>query len=185
MKEAIFLITALITVGSALYVAFSRNLIYSAFALLLTLSGVAGLYVFVGADFLAGIQLLLYVGGVLVITIFAIMLSAEIDSSYRTNPARSPWIAATLLLLFLAAALYAIWNIPWPENPLPVEPTTNPTGEALLTTYILPFELISLLLLVGLIGAIGVLRPTLQRNEHSNNPESETHNGSANNGAKQ
>ncbi len=164
MKEGFVLIVALLTVGSALYVALSRNLIYTAFSLLVTLSGVAGLYVLVGADFLAGVQLLLYVGGVLVITIFAIMLSAEIDSNYRNNPSRSSWIALILLAIFLTGTLYAIWTTPWPVSEAVMEPTTSGIGNSLLTTYILPFELISILLLVALLGAVGILRPVVQQN---------------------
>lgn len=167
MREGILLFVTILTLASAFYVAFSKNLIYTAFSLLVTLTGVAALYVFLGADFLAGIQLLLYVGGVLVITVFAIMLSAEIDSNYRNNPSRSSVTAVILLLLFLAGSLYVIWTTPWVVREAVMDPTTDAIGNSLLTTYLLPFEVISLLLLVALLGAVGILRPVLHQNRNT------------------
>ena len=76
VSTAVFYLIALITVGSAAMVAFSRNIIYSAFSLLGTFMGVAGLYVFLGADFVAAVQVLIYVGGILVLILFALGLSA-------------------------------------------------------------------------------------------------------------
>ena len=78
LSTAVFYLVAIITVGSALMVAFSRNIIYSAFSLLGTFAGVAGLYVFLGADFVAAVQLLIYVGGILILILFAVMLTHRI-----------------------------------------------------------------------------------------------------------
>jgi NADH-quinone oxidoreductase subunit J len=85
--KIIFYAVALLTIGSAVVVAFSRNIIYSAFALLGTFAGVAGLYVFLGADFVAAVQLLIYVGGILIVILFAVMLTHRIsDVEITTGP---------------------------------------------------------------------------------------------------
>jgi len=87
VATAVFYLIALITVVSAGMVAFSRNIIYSAFSLLGTFMGVAGLYVFLGADFVAAVQLLIYVGGILVLILFAVMLTHRITDVQITNRA--------------------------------------------------------------------------------------------------
>jgi len=82
----VFWVFAIVTVGSAAVVVLSRTLIYSAFALLFTFFGVAGLYVLLGADFLAATQLLIYVGGILVLLLFGVMLTHKIyDLDLRTE----------------------------------------------------------------------------------------------------
>ena len=80
MAESIFWFIAAFTVISAVFVVLNNQLIYSAVALLFTLFGVAGLYVFLWADFIAGVQLLVYIGGILVLIIFGIMLTNRISS---------------------------------------------------------------------------------------------------------
>src|SRR2546430_13484712 len=88
VATAVFYLIALITVVSAGMVAFSRNIIYSAFSLLGTFGGVAGLYVFLGADFVAAVQLLIYVGGILILILFAVMLTHRIFFSSRRRHTR-------------------------------------------------------------------------------------------------
>src|SRR6202050_1853492 len=78
LQQFIFYGLALLTVGSAMLVAFSRNIVYSTFALLGAFMGVVGIYILLAADFVAMVQLLVYVGGILVLTIFAVMLTAGI-----------------------------------------------------------------------------------------------------------
>ncbi|MBI4713338.1 MAG: NADH-quinone oxidoreductase subunit J, partial [Planctomycetes bacterium] len=104
--QVIFYAFAALVVGSAFIVAFSRNIVYSAFALLLTFFGVAGLYVFLAAEFLAAAQVLIYVGGILVLILFAVMLTNKITDVKLSNPATSPWIAAPLALVIFAGLLY-------------------------------------------------------------------------------
>src|SRR5919108_592997 len=81
----IFYLLAALTIGSALIVAFSRNIVYSAFSLLGTFMGVAGLYAMLAADFIAVVQILVYVGGILVLIIFAVMLTHRIDDVAVSN----------------------------------------------------------------------------------------------------
>src|ERR1043166_3888521 len=85
VSTAVFYLIALITVISAGMVAFSRNIIYSAFSLLGTFMGVAGIYVFLGADFVAAVQVLIYVGGILVLILFAVMLTHRIANIEVSN----------------------------------------------------------------------------------------------------
>ena len=80
MTELVFWFVAIFTIVSALFVVLNNQLLYSAIALLFTLFGVAGLYIFLWADFIAGIQLLVYIGGILVLVIFGIMLTNRISS---------------------------------------------------------------------------------------------------------
>src|SRR5918996_1700619 len=85
ISTAVFFFIPVITGGLAAVVAFSPNIIYSAFSLLGTFAGVAGLYVFLGADFVAGVQVLIYVGGILVLILFAVMLTHRITDVEITN----------------------------------------------------------------------------------------------------
>ena len=103
ISTAVFYLVAIITVGSAAMVAFSRNIIYSAFSLLGAFGGVAGIYVFLGADFVAAVQLLIYVGGILVLVLFAVMLTHRITDVQITNRAagRLPALIVTGVLLYL------------------------------------------------------------------------------------
>lgn len=176
MKDIIFLILALITIGSAIYIAFSKNIVRSVFSLLLTLSSIAGFYVFLSADFLAGIQLLVYVGGILVLLIFAVVLTQGIGQTDNSNPSRSPWISVVILLVFLAVWLFGIWDVNWGSVEGIQKPVTHLIGNNLLTKFLLPFEVISVLLLVGLIGAVAVVRLTLnaqQQSDSSDEPSGE------------
>ena len=85
IKQIIFFVFAVITVGGALFLLFTKNVFYAAFSLLLTLLGVSGLYVFAGADFLAVSQIMIYVGGILVLMIFGIMLTNNKNTQRQTN----------------------------------------------------------------------------------------------------
>ena len=153
-----FAALALLTVGSAGVVALARNVIHSAVALLGTLVGVAGLYVLLAADFLAAVQVLVYVGGTLVLFLFAAMLTARIDHPSSSNAPRARKLAAfTVGLLVLALSVVAIDTV-WPKEPSAAVPSTAKLGHALLGPYVLPFELASLVLLAALIGAVTLAR---------------------------
>src|SRR4029077_3114175 len=103
ISTAVFYLVAIITVGSAAMVAFSRNIIYSAFSLLGAFGGVAGMYVCLGADFVAAVQLLIYVGGILVLVLFAVMLTHRITDVQITNRAagRIPALIITGVFIYL------------------------------------------------------------------------------------
>jgi NADH-quinone oxidoreductase subunit J len=154
-----FYLLAAITVGSALGVAFSDNVVYSAFALMGTLLGVAGTFVLLGADFLGAVQLLVYVGGILVLTLFAVMLTHRIADVHVSNRAvgRLPGLVLVGIVFawMVRVAGRAAWVVKEPAAPAP---TTYGIGDALLTQYALPFEVASIVLLAALIGAVVVSR---------------------------
>jgi NADH:ubiquinone oxidoreductase subunit 6 (subunit J) len=157
--DLIFLIIALVTVGSAAIVVLSRSLIYSAFALLFTFFGVASIYILLGADFLAGTQVLIYVGGILVLLLFGVMLTHRL---YNLNLKTETFQLVPGILIafavFVSLALAAV-NTKWKfVTDKQVQPTTDTIGTLFMTEYLLPFEVASILLLVALIGAAMLVR---------------------------
>jgi NADH-quinone oxidoreductase subunit J len=155
----IFYALAVITVASALITAFSRNIVHSAFALFGALAGVAGLYALLSADFLFIIQIFIYIGGILVVTIFAVMLTQGIAEVNVSNRAVGVIPALTTVVIAGAVMLYAIMRTSWYRGrPGPIAPTTYGIGDAFLGPYVLPFEIASIVLLAALIGAIVISR---------------------------
>jgi len=157
-SDVVFWVFAVVTVGSAAVVVLSRTLIYSAFALLFTFFGVAGLYVLLGADFLAATQLLIYVGGILVLLLFGVMLTHKIydlDLRTETNQLASGAIVAGGLFVILGATAV---RSEWATTARTLAPTTRDIGHLFMGAYLLPFEAASVLLLVALIGAAMIVR---------------------------
>ena len=154
MAEIVFWFIAALTIMSAAFVVINNQLIYSAVALLFTLFGVAGLYVFLWADFIAGIQILVYVGGILVLVIFGIMLTNKIRSVRISHKSMQQGVGGVVTLWLFIFLVFAMANAPWALSDA-VEPngTVREIGILLLTDFLLPFEIISLLLLGALIGA--------------------------------
>ncbi len=163
LSTAVFYLVAILTVGSALMVAFSRNIIYSAFSLLGTFAGVAGLYVFLGADFVAGVQLLIYVGGILVLILFAVMLTHRITDVEITNRAAGRIPALIVTGVFIYLLVQTVRETPWVKaKEIVYQPTTAIIGDLFLDSYLLPFELASLVLLAALIGAVVLSRKEIK-----------------------
>tara|TARA_Y100000739_G_scaffold38757_1_gene29414 strand:- start:498 stop:986 length:489 start_codon:yes stop_codon:yes gene_type:complete len=154
MAEFVFWFIAALTIMSAAFVVINSQLIYSAVALLFTLFGVAGLYVFLWADFIAGIQILVYVGGILVLVIFGIMLTNKIRSVRISHKSVQQGVGGVVTLWLFIFLVFAMTKAPWALSDA-VEPigTVRGIGILLLTDFLLPFEIISLLLLGALIGA--------------------------------
>ena len=163
VSTAVFYLVVVVTIGSAMIVAFSRNIIYSAFSLLGTFAGVAGIYIFLGADFVAAVQLLIYVGGILVLVLFAVMLTHRITDVEITNRAagRIPALIVVGVLVYLLAQ--TVRETPWAKSKDAVyAATTSKIGDLFLDTYLLPFELASLVLLAALIGAVVISRKEIK-----------------------
>jgi len=159
MADFIFWIVVGLTLGSAFMVVQSKNLLYSAYALLFSFMGVTGLYVFLWADFIAVVQVVVYVGGILILIIFGIMLTNKITSVNISHTSVQKGIG-TLAVLGIATLLaYMVFSTPWIElaNVEPEE-TTASIGRLLMMDYLLPFEAASLLLLGALIGATTLSR---------------------------
>ena len=159
IETVVFYLVAALTVGSALGVALSHNIVYSAFALMITLLGVAATFVLLGADFLGVVQVLVYVGGILVLTLFAVMLThriADVNVSNRSvGRVAGVLITGGVVAWMIHVAGRASWVVHEPGAPAP---SVYGVGDAFLTTYLLPFEIASVVLLAVLIGAIVVSR---------------------------
>jgi NAD(P)H-quinone oxidoreductase subunit 6 len=163
MEAFIFYLIAAVTIGSALVVALSRNVVYSAFSLLGTFIGVVGLYAMLAADFVAVIQLLVYVGGILVLIIFAVMLTHRIDDVAVSNRSVGRVPAALIIAAVAGIMGSCIVGARWAQTLEPQSaPTTYGIGDAFLGPYILPFELASVVLLVALIGAVVISRKEIR-----------------------
>src|SRR5574341_2437536 len=113
MATILFYAVAAITVISAAGVAFSRNIVYSAFSLLGTFAGVAGIYIFLGADFVAAVQVLIYVGGILVLILFAVMLTHRITDVEITNRAAGRIPALIVVGVFVYLLIQTVRETPW------------------------------------------------------------------------
>ena len=159
LVDIVFYVFALITVVSASIVVFSRSIIYSAFSLLFTFFGVAGLYVLLNADFLAVTQLLIYVGGILVLLLFGVMLTTKVVS-VETKTGTLQTIPAVIICSAVAGTLGGVfWVTEWKVSPSEeVASTASAIGELLMTRFLLPFEAASVLLLVALLGAAMIAR---------------------------
>ena len=158
-EAAVFYVFGAITVLSAAVVVLARSLIYSAFALLFTFFGVAGLYVLLGADFLAATQLLIYVGGILVLLLFGVMLTHKLyDLDLRSEVTQ--FLAGIIVAsgLFVIVIFVAV-RTQWATGPgRPPSVTTAEVGRLFMGQCLLPFEAASILLLVALMGAAMIVR---------------------------
>jgi NAD(P)H-quinone oxidoreductase subunit 6 len=163
LPELLFYALAAVTVAGAAAVAFVRNILHSAVGLLTALLGAGALYVMLSADFVAITQLLVYVGGVLVLVLFAVMLTSRITEVNVSNRSFGLFGGALLLVavvpLLVAVAVLTPWRT---AEPGPLAPTTAALGDALLTRWLLPFEVASLVLLASLIGAVVIARKELK-----------------------
>jgi NAD(P)H-quinone oxidoreductase subunit 6 len=184
----LFYACALTAVGASVGVAMSRNIVRSAFSLLASLLGVAGLYALAGADFLAGIQLLIYVGGILVLILFAVMLTHRIADVKLSNASAPGFLAVLVVVLVLVVLAMAVRATAWTgagagaggataAKPAPIAPADAPAGagaaalppsqaraigERLVGKDLLAFEVSSILLLAALIGAAHVARKEIK-----------------------
>jgi NAD(P)H-quinone oxidoreductase subunit 6 len=163
LADAVFYVFAAMAVGGAAGVALSRNILYSAVGLLFSLLGAGALYVFLSADFVAVAQLLVYIGGVLVLVLFAVMLTNQIGEVNVSNASFGLAGGTLLLVATTPCLLVAAARTPWARQPDPkLTETTAAIGNALLKQWLLPFELASLILLATLIGAVVIARKELK-----------------------
>lgn len=159
LADALFYLFAAGTFGAAAGVALFRNILHAALSLLATLLGVGSLYIWLKADFVAVTQLLIYVGGVLVLILFALMLTSRIGTSAETNPALGRVAAAGLSIVLFGMLGAVAYRTPWKtSSAAPIDNTAERIGDLFLGEYLLAFEVISLLLLATLVAAVVVAR---------------------------
>ena len=164
VTQILFILTASATLGAALLVVISRNLIHAALWLIVSLFGVAVFFVLLNASFFAVVQVVIYIGAIAILVIFTVMLTRQL-STPGVGQFNQNWWLAILISFFLfgviAWSLEAWQGFHTQAPPLPVNfDPLRQLGQALVSTnsYILPFELASVLLLAALIGAIMVAR---------------------------
>ncbi|MBZ5569104.1 MAG: NADH-quinone oxidoreductase subunit J [Acidobacteriia bacterium] len=153
-----FYLLSAVAVVSAILVITRKNPVHSALSLIFTLLALAGLYLMLYAPFVAGVQIILYAGGIMVLFLFVIML-VNIERSQREVQFNQQWhvgIIASLALGFLFLYVYKHGSSIFPVNPvsMPEPMNTQQVGMALFRNYLLPFEIASLLLLVAIVGAV-------------------------------
>jgi NADH-quinone oxidoreductase subunit J len=163
LADLLFYVIAAVTVAGAAGVALSRNILYSSIGLLMALLGAGSLYVFLSADFVAVTQLLIYIGGVLVLILFAVMLTNRITEVNVSNSSFGMF-GGVLLFVSVAPVLVAVAALtPWAAGaPPPLAPTTAAIGNGFLTKWLLPFEVASLVLLATLVGAVVIARKEIK-----------------------
>lgn len=156
----LFYVIAAVTLGAAVMVVTTENLIHAALWLIVTLAGIAVTFVVLNAGFLAVVQVVVYIGAIAILMIFAIMLTREVMSEEGPQTNRNWWVAALIGLFFffgLSAMVFSSGTAVRTMEPLVTNlDTVEELGKALVSPngYILPFELASVLLLAAMIGAI-------------------------------
>jgi len=157
--EIAFWILAIVGIGAALAVVLLRDIFRAALCLVLCFLTIAGIYVTLSADFLAAVQVLIYVGAIGILIILAIMLTREVQRGSLSNKLRIP--AFVVAILFLGAVGFAMINTPWQlAGVAPLEPTTPALAGKLFGEegFILPVEIAAVLLLAAILGAIVLVR---------------------------
>jgi NADH-quinone oxidoreductase subunit J len=165
LQYVAFFALAGLTLLAALAVVALKNLFRSALALVVAFIGVAGIYLLLQAEFLAVVQVLIYVGAVTVLILFAIMLTRRLMDQHLVQFTGKWWLAAPLAFALFAMIALVAYSTTWllrPKEALPPDAVTA-LGTQLMTTYLLPFEVASVLLLVALVGAIVVAWPARDR----------------------
>jgi NADH:ubiquinone oxidoreductase subunit 6 (subunit J) len=151
---------AVLLIGSALSVVLTKNLFHSVLWLALSLTAMAGIFLVLDAEFLAAVQLLLYAGGVITIVVFAIVVTERLVGERITQTSRHIVTGVVLAGALLFAVLRFLRGADLPvERPVIAVDVTRALGQVLMTEFVLPFELLAVLLLVGLLGALYFARP--------------------------
>jgi len=155
VAELIFFLIAAGTIVFAFLTVNSRDIFHSAVWLSMTLLNIAGIYFFLGAEFVGVIQVLVYIGGIITLFVFAIKLTAQIGEKTIVQVNRQVIPAILVCIAFLFSLVSVIRSYPWAATQPTAEAISlKQIGQSLMTVYVLPFEFMSLILLGAMIGAI-------------------------------
>ncbi len=158
-QNSIFAVLALVMVAAAFRLVTTKNVVRAALFLAIVLGGVAALFILLAAEFVAWVQVLVYIGAVVVLLLFGVMLTrapigreAELDNDQR-------WVAA-LVALFMLGALGAVLVDAFSDRKIRVGPIQRSAdvGDSIFGTFVIPFEVVSVLLLAALVGAVALAR---------------------------
>jgi NADH-quinone oxidoreductase subunit J len=159
--NTLFLLLGAVAVGSALLVAASRNLVHCALWLVVTLASLAGCYLLLAAEFVAWVQVLIYLGAVVVLLLFALMLTRAPTGVVPDLTSGNRWLAA-IVAAATSGLLVVTFASSFRDAQIEIEDrdigSTSALGSTLFATWALPFEILSLLLLAALVGAIVLSR---------------------------
>jgi NADH:ubiquinone oxidoreductase subunit 6 (subunit J) len=158
ISSVLFFLLAIGVVGAGLAVVTLRNIIHSAVAMMICFGSLAGMYALLGAPIVAAAQVLIYLGAISVLILFAIMLTQAGDANLPAPFHRQVPIAVVIALAIAGLVGWAVIQTDWALATEAVGAVVEDIAEAIFTTYALPFEIISLLLLVAIIGAIFLAR---------------------------
>ena len=161
----IFLVVAALTLVAAFLVVTVRNLIHAALWLVATLFGVAVIFVLLDAGFMATVQLVLYIGAIAILIVFAVMLTRRVMQDVGPQRNSNWWLGAIVAAIFFVAISSLLWRTGWPALPGgDVGDTVLALGRSLVNPdqYVIPFEVASVLLIIALIGSIAVALPGKQ-----------------------
>jgi NADH:ubiquinone oxidoreductase subunit 6 (subunit J) len=160
VQAIVFWLCAIEAVVAALVAAFSRSIVRAAYSLFFTLFALAGFYVLLSADFMAVVQVVVYIGGILALILFGVLLTnrsrADLTMDTTAVYVGAAAVAGMMFVVLIAAISQADWNV---MAQLPaIAPTTETLGKLLLSKHLLPFEFVSVTLLVVLLGASYLVR---------------------------
>jgi NADH:ubiquinone oxidoreductase subunit 6 (subunit J) len=159
-SDLAFWVLSVMLVGSALAVVLSKNLFHAVLWLALGLTGTAGIFLLLNAEFLAAVQLLLYAGGIITVVVFAIVVTERLVGERLSQTNRGVVSGALVAIALLVVIVNTLMQRELPSTPLPqLSDITRLMGEQVLTTFVLPFELLALLMLAAMLGAIYFARP--------------------------
>jgi NADH-quinone oxidoreductase subunit J len=155
LTAILFYLFSIVTITAGAVMVFSKNIVHSAFSLMFTLIGVAALYVLLYADFLAATQLLVYVGGILILILFGVMLTTQGHTFSFQTEAVNLAPASVLSVVAAGVLIFAFTKTNWSISEIPERSeTVHELGMMLMGDYILPFIIAGVLLLIAIIGAI-------------------------------
>jgi NADH:ubiquinone oxidoreductase subunit 6 (subunit J) len=159
-SDLAFWVLSVLLVGSALAVVLSKNLFHAVLWLALALTGTAGVFLLLHAEFIAAVQLLLYAGGIITVVVFAIVVTERLIGERLSQTNRGVASGALVSVGLLGVIVNTLMQRELPSTPLPqLSDVTRLLGEQVLTTFVLPFELLALLMLAAMLGAIYFARP--------------------------
>lgn len=154
IEKIVFALLAVMTLVPALLVVSVKNIFHAALFLVLSLTGVAGFFAMLGADFLFVVQILVYAGGITVLLLFVVLLSGS-PKDWAIRQVNEQWLGGLLVSAVFVSLLTTLFRyLPEPAAPGAAEPTSASLGMLLIRDMVLPFEAVSLVLLSALVGAV-------------------------------
>ncbi len=154
LADTFFVAIAALTLTGAFFAVWLKNVFYNALSLIVSLFGVACLFIYLNCEFLAVMEVIIYIGAISIAIIFAIMLSHPMLQSHTPHEPKKMLRALAVAVLLFAGLIAVIRRAPFPSAEVSGDYSMKTLGKAFLTTHVLPFEIASLILLVAIMGAL-------------------------------